>query len=303
MTNTRTLTIILVTLMVAGSLLTFTPKEGEAVVVPYFEIRMDPASVSLDVAPGGNPTTQVNCIVNNPTAHQETIRVIITAAGLTVTPSIIMVTVGGGQEVTLPVSVAAEPRTARRFISVNVMGVLEKVDGVTTPVSYEAYSGFQVLINQYARVVLSVDQPFQKVKPGKEYHLNMKIVNDGNDRDKFQLLCTNKKELEKVGYSIIIVPTVTADIDSQKYTEVKVVVQTPKDLWINEYHPLEFEAHSMLQGTNEKTSLSMTQWVWGVYVPTFDPIFILVAVAAMAVGLRKRLGIEEEDIDWEEEIL
>jgi len=290
--------ITLVCLMILGSLLIFVPDEGEAVIVPYFEIRMEPNTITLDVSPGGNPTGQVNCIINNPTVHQETIRVSFSGPGITITPQVLVVTVGSFQEITVPIAVAAEPRSARRFISASAVGVLEKVDGVPPPVPYEARSGFQVFIFQYARVVMTVSEPFQKVKPGKEYPINLRIINNGNARDSFEILCTTREELEDEGFSIVIVPTVTTDIDSQKYTEVKVVVQTPKNLWENDYHSLEFEAISKLQGSNEKVPMSMTLWVWGMYVPSFDPVFVLIAAAVVAAGLGKRFKAEDEDEEW-----
>ena len=198
--------ILMVCLVMLGSLLVFVPDEGEAVVLPYFELRMNPSTVTLDVSPGGNPVAQVDCIINNPTVHQETIRVTITGPGLSISPQVFVMTVASGQEITHPVAVAAEPRSSRKFVSVTAHGVLEKVDGVPPPVPYETYSGFQVIIAQYARVVMTVSEPFQKVKPGKEYPINLKVINDGNDRDKFEILCTNKKELEDEGFSIVIVP-------------------------------------------------------------------------------------------------
>lgn len=291
--------IVVVCLIMLGSLLIFVPDEGEAVIVPYVEIRMNPSTVTLDVAPGGNPTAQVNCIINNPTIHQETIRVTIAGPGLSITPQVFMVTVGSFQEITVPIAVAAEPRSARRFVSVTVHGVLEKADGCPPPEPYETYSGFQVIITQYARAVMTVSEPFQKVKPGKEYPINLRIINNGNDRDSFEILCTTKEELEDEGFSIVIVPAVTTDVDSQKYTEVKVVVQTPKNLWENDYHSLEFEAISKLQGSNEKVPMSMTLWVWGMYVPSFDPVFVLITAAVVAAGLGKRFKAgDEEDEEW-----
>ena len=80
---------------------------------------------------------------------------------------------------------------------------------------------------------------------------------------------------------------------------MKVTIQTPKSLWLNEYYSLDFEARSKLQGTSERVSMSMTYWVWGMYVPTFDPLFVLIAAAVMAVGLRGRLKHkDEEDVEW-----
>ena len=296
MLKKKLIAIGLISLFMLSSLLVFTPDEAEGQVIPQFTLVVNPGTITLNVAPGGNPTGQVSCTISNPTAHQETIRVTVSAAGVTVTPQIFVVTLASGQDITVPIAVAAEPRSARRFISVTVMGDLERQDGVPPVVPYTTFAGYLVTIEQYARVVMTVSEPFKKVKPGKENPVNLRIINDGNDRDKFEITCVNKKELEDDDFSIVIIPTVTMDIDPQKYTEIKVAIQTPKKLWINDYFSLDFEAKSKLQGSNEKVPMSMTLWVWGVYVPTFDPIFTLIAAAVIAVGLKSKIkGNEDEE--------
>jgi len=288
----------LISLFMLSSLLVFTPEEAEGQAIPQFTLVVNPGTITLDVAPGGNPTGQVQCHISNPTVHQETIRVTVSGAGITITPQIFVVTLAGGGDITVPIAVAAEPRSARRFISVTVMGDLERQDGVPPVVPYTTYAGFQVTIAQYARVVMTVSEPFKKVKPGKENPVNLRVINDGNDRDKFEITCVNKKDLEDDDFSIVIVPTVTMDIDPQKYTEVKVTIQTPKKMWINEYYSLDFEAKSKLKGTNERVPMSMTLWVWGVYIPTFDPIFTLIAAAVIAVGLKGRIKGDDEEEEY-----
>lgn len=301
MLTKKLMAIAMVSLFMLSSIVVFTPEEAEGQVIPDFTLVVNPGLITLDVAPGGNPTGQVSCTISNPTVHQETIRVTVSGAGITITPQIFVVTLAGGMDITVPIAVAAEPRSARRFISVTVMGDLERQNGAPPVVPYTTYAGFQVTISQYARVVMTVNEPFKKVRPGKENPVNLRIINDGNDRDKFQVTCTNKKELEDSGFSIVIVPTVTMDIDPQKYTEVKATIQTPKKFWVNEYYSMEFEAESKLQGTNEKVPMSMTLWVWGMYVPTFDPIFTIMAAAVIAVGLQGWIknGDEEEEYDWQ----
>jgi hypothetical protein len=300
MLTKKLMAIAMVSLFMLSSIIVFTPEEAEGQAIPQFTLVVNPGLLTLDVAPGGNPTGQVSCTIANPTLHQETISVMVTGAGITITPQIFIVTLVSGGDITVPIAVAAEPRSARRFISVSVMGNLERQNGVPPVVPYQAYSAFQVTISQYARVVMTVNEPFKKVKPGKETPVNLRIINDGNDRDKFQVTCTNKDKLEKDGFSIVIVPTVTMDIDPQKYTEVKVIIQTPKDFWVNEYYAIDFEAESKLQGVNEKVPMSMTLWVWGMYVPTFDPVFTIMAAAIIAVALKGwiRSGDEEEE-NWQ----
>ena len=285
----------LICLFMLSSLVVFIPEEAEGQAIPEFTMVVNPGIITLNVAPGGNPTGQVGCTISNPTLHQETIRVMVSGAGVLVTPSIFIVTLAGGQDITVPIAVAAEPRSARKFISVNLLGDLERQDGVPPVVPYQGYASFQVTISPYARVVMTTNEPFKKVKPGKENPINLRIYNDGNDRDKFSIVCLNKKTLEDKGFSIVIVPQVTMDVDPLKYTEIKVTIQTPKKFWVNEYYSLDFEAATKLEGSNEKVPMSMTFWVWGMYVPTFDPVFVLIAAAVIAVALSGKVKGDEED--------
>ncbi len=299
MIKKKIMALTFVVLMLASTLVVFVPQETEGQLIPQFTLVVNPGTVSLNVAPGGNPTGQVNCQITNPTAHQETVRVTVSGAGVTITPQIFVVTLASGGDITMPIAVAAEPRSARRFISVTVMGDLERQDGAPPVVPYQTFSAFQITIQQYARVVMTVNEPFKKVGAGKANPVTLLVTNDGNDRDKFEVSCTNKKTLEDKGFSIVIVPSVTMDVDPQKYSEVKVNIQTPKELWVNEYYSIEFEAKSKLEGTNERVPMSMTLWVWGVYVPTFDPLFTIMAVGLVAVGLRSRIGgSDEEEEDY-----
>jgi hypothetical protein len=150
-------------------------------------------------------------------------------------------------------------------------------------------AGFAVIVQQYARLSVQATQPFQKIGPGKEFVLTFIAVNNGNYVDTVAVEVLNQKDLEDAGFTVALA-AVQYQIDSAGEQPVQLTVATPRGTvigWSNEYHTIIMQVSTTLQGESEARSVTATLWVRGVFLPGFDPMFTIFALALVASALSR----------------
>ncbi|MCK4613548.1 MAG: hypothetical protein KAU14_01995 [Thermoplasmata archaeon] len=275
-------------LMLSSALMLFVPQEAEAPgPTPDFTLEVTGNNpVEVDVSPRGTGIGTTEVTVTSQSAHTITVDVTIDLAGYIVSPVRSTITLGPDASAIISVSVAALLRSPYRVGTGNVHGEVIRVDGV--PVSgYTADTGFSATSKSYGKVILGSDKPFEKVKPGKEYPFKIKVENNGNAVDNYDLEITNKDKLEDKGFSITLSRTTTKDIGQGEYELITIRVQTPRKFWRNEYYTIDIKAISDVDPT-EKSEYSITVWVWGAYVPGFEIAFSIIALALVGTFMARR---------------
>lgn len=279
--------LIMTVLVLATALVIFVPQETEAQATPDFTLTVNPASIILDVSPSGTGMGTTTVTVTSNSAHTITVHVSVTISGYTVSPQESDVTISAGQSVNIGIVVGAQLRSPYMIRNGQVHGEVTRVDGAPVNAGYTADTGILVQSRPYARVVLSSDQPFQKVQPGKQYQFKIKIYNDGNAADEFNFEVTNKDKLSDKGFSITLSSSQTQQIDAKTYQWITINIQTPRDHWSNKYYTIDMRATSRVD-PSQHSDYSITTWVWGFYVPGFDPTFSIIALGMVGALMVKR---------------
>lgn len=286
MTTKISKAVILATLMLGTTLLMFTPA-AEAQAVVAYSISFTDGQVNLDVRPGASGVGCTEMVVSNEGQAAIDVDVSISGGGVTISPGAVSVTLGSGGSITVPVCALA--LTQSSYKNVQVTALASGRESNTQLNSVNKNAGFAVIIEQYARLSVQAAQPFQRIGPGKEFFLTFIAVNNGNYQDTIAVEVLNLKDLEESGF-VIALAAQQYLIDAQGEQPVQVSVSTPRGTvigWSNEYHTVIMQVATTLQGETEARSVTATLWVRGVFLPGFDPLFTIFALAIVASALSR----------------
>jgi len=286
MTTKISKAVILATLMLGTTLLMFTPA-AEAQAVVAYSISFTDGQVNLDVRPGASGVGCTEMVVSNEGQAAIDVDVSISGGGVTISPGAVSVTLGSGGSITVPICALA--LTQSSYKNVQVTALASGRESNTQLNSVNKNAGFAVIIEQYARLSVQAAQPFQRVGPGKEFFLTFVAVNNGNYQDTIAVEVLNLKDLEESGF-VIALAAQQYLIDAQGEQPVQVSVSTPRGTvigWSNEYHTIIMQVATTLQGETEARSVTATLWVRGVFLPGFDPLFTIFALAIVASALSR----------------
>jgi len=286
MTTKISKAVILATLMLGTTLLMFTPA-AEAQAVVAYSISFTDGQVNLDVRPGASGVGCTEMLVSNEGQAAIDVDVSISGGGVTISPGAVSVTLGSGGSITVPVCALA--LTQSSYKNVQVTALASGRESNTQLNSVNKNAGFAVIIEQYARLSVQAAQPFQRIGPGKEFFLTFIAVNNGNYQDTIAVEVLNLKDLEESGF-VIALAAQQYLIDAQGEQPVQVSISTPRGTvigWSNEYHTIIMQVATTLQGETEARSVTATLWVRGVFLPGFDPLFTIFALAIVASALSR----------------
>jgi hypothetical protein len=286
MTTKISKAVILATLMLGTTLLMFTPA-AEAQAVVAYSISFTDGQVNLDVRPGASGVGCTEMLVSNEGQAAIDVDVSISGGGVTISPGAVSVTLGSGGSITVPICALA--LTQSSYKNVQVTALASGRESNTQLNSVNKNAGFAVIIEQYARLSVQAAQPFQRVGPGKEFFLTFIAVNNGNYQDTIAVEVLNLKDLEESGF-VVALAAQQYLIDAQGEQPVQVSISTPRGTvigWSNEYHTIIMQVATTLQGETEARSVTATLWVRGVFLPGFDPLFTIFALAIVASALSR----------------
>ena len=277
---------MLATLMLGTTLLMFTPA-AEAQAVVAYSISFTNGQVNLDVRPGASGVGCTEMVVSNEGQAAIDVDVSISGGGVTISPGAVSVTLGSGGSITVPICALALTQSSYKNVQVTAIAQGRESNSQLNQVNKNA--GFAVIIEQYARLSVQAAQPFQRIGPGKEFFLTFTAVNNGNYQDTVAVDILNLKDLEESGF-VVALAAQQYLIDAQGEQPVQVSVSTPRGTvigWSNEYHTVIMQVATTLQGETEARSVTATLWVRGVFLPGFDPLFTIFALAIVASALSR----------------
>ena len=286
MTTKISKAVILATLILGTTLLMFTPTADAQAVVAY-SVSFTDGTVYLDVRPGASGVGCTEMVISNEGQGSIDVDVSVSGGGVTISPGAFSVTLGSGGSITVPVCALA--LTQSSYKNVQVTAIAQGRESNTQLQQVNKNAGFAVIIEQYARLSVQATQPFQRVGPGKEFVLIFTAVNNGNYQDTIAVEVLNLKDLEDSGF-VIALAAQQYLIDSKGEQPVQVSISTPRGTvigWSNEYHTIIMQVATTLQGETEARSVTATLWVRGVFLPGFDPLFTIFALAIVASALSR----------------
>ena len=286
MTTKISKAVVLATLMLGTTLVMFSPP-AEAQAAVAYSIAFTNGQVTLDVRPGASGVGCTEMVKSNEGQATIDVDVALSGGGVTISPGAVSVTLGPGGSITIPICALALTRSSYKTVQVTALASGRETNTQLQQVNKNA--GFAVIVKQYARLSVQATQPFQKIGPGKEFVLTFIAVNNGNYVDTVAVEVLNAKDLEDAGFTVALA-AVQYQIDSAGEQPVQLTVATPRGTvigWSNEYHTIIMQVSTTLQGESEARSVTATLWVRGVFLPGFDPMFTIFALALVASALSR----------------
>jgi hypothetical protein len=147
-----------------------------------------------------------------------------------------------------------------------------------------------VTVSQYFKLRIEAESPLREVKPGELTFNVVNVYNDGNGQDTFELEIENNKDLVKNQWTVLLGST-DISIQQDEYMPVKITAQSPQKwrIYAKEIHTItikvtsaEGRAKNLLYTKNYPIFIYMK----GTYIPGFDPFFVVIAFAFIAVVFR-----------------
>ncbi|MCS5648134.1 MAG: hypothetical protein NZ820_02130 [Dehalococcoidia bacterium] len=277
---------LLAILMFGTSMVMFSPAVDAQAAVAY-SISFTDGQVNLDVRPGASGVGCTEMLVSNEGQAAIDVDVSISGGGVTISPGAVSVTLGSGGSITIPICALA--LTQSSYKNVQVTAIAQGRESNTQLNQVNKNAGFAVIIEQYARLSVQAAQPFQRVGPGKEFVLTFTAVNNGNYQDTIAVEVLNLKDLEEAGF-VVALAAQQYLIDAKGEQPVQVSISTPRGTvvgWSNEYHTIIMQVATTLEGETEARSVIATLWIRGVFLPGFDPLFTIFALAIVASALSR----------------
>ena len=286
MTTKISKAVLLATLMLGTTLVMFSPP-AEAQAAVAYSIAFTNGQVTLDVRPGASGVGCTEMVISNEGQATIDVDVALSGGGVTISPGAVSVTLGPGGSITVPICALALTRSSYKTVQVTALASGRETNTQLQQVNKNA--GFAVIVQQYARLSVQASQPFQKIGPGKEFVLTFIAVNNGNYVDTVAVEVLNQKDLEDAGFTIALA-AVQYSVDAAGEQPVQLTLATPRGTvigWSNEYHTIIMQVSTTLQGESEARSVTATLWVRGVFLPGFDPMFTIFALALVASALSR----------------
>ena len=111
----------------------------------------------------------------------------------------------------------------------SIIGTL-KVDARGQGTGYVITASCQAMITvkPYYRFSLNCTSPYQQIKPGNQAEFDVKVINEGNSVDSFELEIENQKELESKGWTITLSTAQVSGVQPLQNASFKVSAQSPK---------------------------------------------------------------------------
>ncbi len=281
------------------------PASAQVSPSPDVSITCKKGLIEMDVYPGADYMADVECQAYNPTGYAETVRIQVSAQGLTYSAPGSIVVGSGGTE-TFPVTVRGLQRMEHDSRTLSITGYVDQFNGVANPNPQAREFSVIVNIKQYARIRVEAFEPFVQLGPRDDYFFEFKVHNDGNSRDKMVLLIPTQGDLEAEGFQVVL-PAVSTEVDPQTYEKVRVQVRTPKKQgWTDRYFQLSLRATSDYDtklrnsaDSAENELQTITIYVRGIYLPgpSFVPSLVMMALAFAVVHRRRSEEIEDPPPD------
>jgi hypothetical protein len=260
-----------------------------------------PATAEADVAPGksGLVTLTGTVTVNEAMLGQSIQMAIVSLQAscdqgwpVTLSPTTITLDPSKGQDTGYwSLTVKVPPRTPHK-ISANVVvsGDARVFPGQLVYPIQESKG--LVTVKQFYRFSIFCSKPYIVVMPGSPVMFTITIKNEGNALDKFGFEVTNQERYVRAGWSIQL-SSPAIEIEEQQEDNIKISITTPLDWTIYKVELSEFKIRVISKQclANEQILKFEDYSIYvrekGYYIPGFDPWFIIIALAGVAVVLKR----------------
>ena len=224
----------------------------------------------IETYPGSTRTSIVNCDLENPSAHQIKVDIVIQSGALA-SAGPASLTVGSGLSTSFQVILRGDLQMAEGQHQISITATVSQANGVAYPGTPTTYKVLAV-VKQFSRLRVASELAFIQLRPKVDYMVSYDVYNDGNALDRMNIEIANYDELSDEGFTLSL-PLVNVEIESKSPPEkVRVQIRTPKNQgWTDKYYNLQFKATSdysvRTEGIPNSQIQSVTLYIRGVYLP------------------------------------
>lgn len=260
--------------------------------VPVVQIKLDTSNQIAKVSESAQGTVQFSGTVSIDKLPVERVVVTLTTSvdagwASQCSPSSMLFTSTAPQSFTVTVIVPQATPS-------NIIGTL-KIDGKAVGGGLQGLTNTQAIITvaPYYRVMMESDMPYREITPGSQAFYSFKIWNVGNAIDSFELEIVNLKDLVQKKWTVTLSSNQIAKVNPNEYKTVRVTCQSPRDwvIWKSEPTMINIKSSSMNAKEGQLVitqSFPLYAYEKGMYIPGFDPLFLIVAIAFGAIMLQRR---------------
>ena len=181
----------------------------------------------IETYPGSTRTSIVNCDLENPSAHQIKVDIVIQSGAL-VSAGPASLTVGSGLQTSFQVILRGDLQMAEGQHQISITATVSQANGVAYPGTPTTYKVLAV-VKQFSRLRVASELAFIQLRPKVDYMVSYDVYNDGNALDRMNIEIANYDELNDEGFTLSL-PLVNVEIESKSPPEkVRVQIRTPKN--------------------------------------------------------------------------
>lgn len=270
-----------------------------------FSSKISKQALELNVKPGATGSGRFQLEIENSGEAILTLFIYPHAKGLVTNPRTWVTSVEPGNVSFINFTISALPKSASRdidlylFLNTSQNDYREHYDIENSP--YDELIVIPIHIIPYARVSVTPEQPFIKVKPGSERPIYFRVFNSGNSPQTFRVELKNEVQLRQEGFSFYS-QWEDLTIDKDSFSKIILIVKFPRDVK-DDYFTLEVMATSigldLIPENNDFRSGTVTIWVRGGISELGPPVplalgLIVFFLAVLITSAMKSRGKKEK---------
>ncbi|MEM2869918.1 MAG: choice-of-anchor T family protein [Thermoplasmata archaeon] len=261
--------------------------------VPALSIRLDTSSLEARVSESAQGTAPFTGSVSLDKLPVERVVVDLTVSTDTgwaaaITPSTMVFTSTQPQSFSVTVIVPqATPVTPTGTLTITGRAQGGGFQDTTTTTG-------TIVVAPYYRLQIESDAPYREIAPGSQTFYSFKVWNQGNAIDSYELEIVNLKDIVGKGWTVTLSTTQIARVNAGEYRVVKITAQAPRTptVWKNEPTMITVRATSLGARETGQQLVSQTYPLYayehgGPYLPGFNPLFLMAALAIGAVLIKR----------------
>jgi len=150
-----------------------------------------------------------------------------------------------------------------------------------------------ITIKPYFMLTVSCEKPYIEVNPADALNFKLRIKNDGNTKDRITMEITNMDDLR--GW-VVTLGTRSLFLEENKEDVINIAITTTQDwtLYRNRVTKVDITVKSVtsLDHSSQPETQYYTFFIRdkGIYVPGFEPMFAIMALAIVAIAMKRTVG-------------
>ena len=278
-------------MLVSSAMFIFIPKTAEADLITQVEIIINPpATREVDVSPGSTGVVSFSgtvsvTYINTAVPLMVSLSASVPGAPASLSPAGMIFQGTGDNERQFVLDVTVPQLTLRQSIKFRVDGTWNQ--GGTSGQCIPGEGQVQVL--QFQRLTVYSELPLIETGPGTQAVFSIRVENTGNFEDEVRWEYINLEKFSDKGWTIPLLPKTTVPRLEPKVFSLPITLPHDWTIWIDKVETIQIRVISTSSaGESVFEDYPIFVRVRGIYIPGFEPAFALMAIAFIAVVIKRK---------------